>query len=705
MMNEPQRVTLESAKETPVDEEFSVQECAVQKRSDSKKSTDDETSYTSGMSDSTADDLTSGLSQDIKPMNSKPININNNINNNNNNNNNPINILNNSLNSSNGNINGKQLADRSVADFSLTEQTTHQITSNFSLGSDLKTLNQNKVQLQQQQQQQQQQIAHQQYIQQQQNLQQLLQAQKIQNPGLNSTSVYSMSSFSNLKSQSQQLVQPQVQPQSPSQQQKLQSQSQSQPQQQPSSMHLQTQQKVPQSQQAQIFSREPTPNNSAKPLNPLPTNIGEMLIQQSHSYYNMNNQQQKTQNQLITPTPPPLQQPQQSQSHLATLSQHSLTKSKPQLQPQPVQKNLNSHYSSSVQINGSDPKSPTLTTTAPQQSQPTIQQNKSQTSLPANPSMSLSQQVADPGIKKTNSYYSLISEANAYTQQKPLVNTTTSQPPPQTEQQQQQQQQLPMHPPSQSVPPILPNYNNNTKQTPSTNDQQQFAIKKVNLSEKARSFSEYKAYLDYLKNGAPQRRFEIPTQMEVAKQSVQHQMPKDQTIVRQYNPKEGVLMINKTNNIMNVSTSNIGLNSMNSMNSMNSINSINSIATNHNHNNSKSNINISNNVNHTKLNNMINKPTYMYSHPNPQQSYSHHTHASLQPNMNMNINNSSRLKGPSMNNNGHMYTSKSNQLIQPSFSTFSFGTNQNYMPNKSNYYPSISQRIVKNNYPGYYQGY
>jgi hypothetical protein len=67
--------------DNPVDEEFSVKECAVQKRTDSKKSNDDETSYTSGISDSTSEDFTSGLSQEIRPAKTAKLNNNNNNNN------------------------------------------------------------------------------------------------------------------------------------------------------------------------------------------------------------------------------------------------------------------------------------------------------------------------------------------------------------------------------------------------------------------------------------------------------------------------------------------------------------------------------------------------------------------------------------------------------------------------------------------------
>ena len=62
-MNDFNRVVLYK----PIDEEFSVKECAVQKRTESKKSNEDETSYTSGISDETSDDFTSGLSQEIRP--------------------------------------------------------------------------------------------------------------------------------------------------------------------------------------------------------------------------------------------------------------------------------------------------------------------------------------------------------------------------------------------------------------------------------------------------------------------------------------------------------------------------------------------------------------------------------------------------------------------------------------------------------------
>ena len=62
-MNDFNRVVLDN----PIDEEFSVKECAVQKRTESKKSNEDETSYTSGISDETSDDFTSGLSQEIRP--------------------------------------------------------------------------------------------------------------------------------------------------------------------------------------------------------------------------------------------------------------------------------------------------------------------------------------------------------------------------------------------------------------------------------------------------------------------------------------------------------------------------------------------------------------------------------------------------------------------------------------------------------------
>jgi hypothetical protein len=471
------------------------------------------------------------------------------------------------------------------------------------------------------------------------------------------------------------------------------------------------------------------------------TIMEELLLKQSQSYYIQNTNSASNARVSLTQAPILMQLSRQSSQTQTNSSQHSLSRQNStqqqqqqqqqsvatkQLQPQPTQKNLNSHYLSSGVASTNSISTNDLKVSTSQQNtpKPAIQQQQQQ------------QSTAMDTVLKNKPSYSLQQEATNYS--KPII-VSTSQPPPQ----QHQTQSQPIHPPSQSVPPILPNQsqlqlqqqqskpneNHLNQQTSSMYDRSS-TIKKAILNDKAKSFSEYKAYLDYLKNGTGTglgvntiKTFE--SQIEAAKALNTNQFP-NLTIIRPYNPNEANLI--RSNNTANT-TPNSNIINTNNINNNNNNNNNNNY--NNNFLNTMSMLSINSNTNNTNNNNNNNimvqalmKPIQYF----PQQSQhnsqtfsgvSQHHSQQIQPN---------RIK---FNPQQPFTNIKSNPLIQPSYSSFSFNPNQSFMnnsnsnPNNSNnntnnnnnrisYFPTMSQRVINKTYhpvqsnnvhPSYYHGH
>jgi hypothetical protein len=480
------------------------------------------------------------------------------------------------------------------------------------------------------------------------------------------------------------------------------------------------------------------------------TIMEELLLKQSQSYYIQNTNSASNARVSLTQAPILMQLSRQTSQTQPNSSQHSLSRQNStqqqqqqqqqqqpppqqqqpvatkQLQPQPTQKNLNSHYLSSGVastnsiISTNDLK---VSTTSQQNTpKPAIQQQQQQQQQQST--------AMDTVLKNKPSYSLQLNEATNYS--KPII-VSTSQPPPQ----QHQPQTQPIHPPSQSVPPILPNQSQQlqqqqqqskpneihlNQQTSSMYDRSS-AIKKAILNDKAKSFSEYKAYLDYLKNGTGTglgvntiKTFE--SQLEASKALNTNQFP-NLTIVRPYNPNEANLIrsnntANTTPNSNIINTNNINNNNNNNNYNNNFLNTMSMLSIN-------SNTNNTNNNNNNIMVQALMKPIQYF----PQQSQqtfsgvSQHHSQQIQPN---------RIK---FNPQQQAFTNiKSSPLIQPSYSSFSFNPNQSYMnnsnsnPNTTNnnnnnnnrisYFPTMSQRVINKTYhpvqsnnvhPSYYHGH